>query len=213
MTAVIELKNVTKSYKGNLLFDAVDLTVPQGRIVGIVGPNGSGKSVLFKMMCGFVFPDHGEVYVEEKQIGKEQRFPKGVGMIIDRPGYIANKTGFENLKELAQIQNQIDEETIRKTMLILGLNPDNSQKVKNYSLGMKQKLAIAQAIMENQHILILDEAFNALDHDSVESLRELLLAFREEGKTIVMTSHNQEDIDYLCEDVYRINRGKLEKIV
>ncbi|WP_214795487.1 MULTISPECIES: ATP-binding cassette domain-containing protein [unclassified Exiguobacterium] len=213
MTAVIELKNVTKSYKGNLLFDAVDLTVPQGRIVGIVGPNGSGKSVLFKMMCGFVFPDHGEVYVEEKQIGKEQRFPKGVGMIIDRPGYIANKTGFENLKELAQIQNQIDEETIRKTMLILGLNPDNSQKVKNYSLGMKQKLAIAQAIMENQHILILDEAFNALDHDSVESLRELLLAFREEGKTILMTSHNQEDIDYLCEDVYRINRGKLEKIV
>lgn len=213
MTAVIELKNVTKSYKGNLLFDAVDLTVPQGRIVGIVGPNGSGKSVLFKMMCGFVFPDHGEVYVEEKQIGKEQRFPEGVGMIIDRPGYIANKTGFENLKELAQIQNQIDEERIRKTMLMLGLNPDNSQKVKNYSLGMKQKLAIAQAIMENQHILILDEAFNALDHDSVESLRELLLAFREEGKTIVMTSHNQEDIDYLCEDVYRINRGKLEKIV
>ncbi|WP_074033561.1 ATP-binding cassette domain-containing protein [Exiguobacterium sp. AT1b] len=213
MTAVIELKNVTKSYKGNLLFDAVDLTVPQGRIVGIVGPNGSGKSVLFKMMCGFVFPDHGEVYVEEKQIGKEKRFPEGVGMIIDRPGYIANKTGFENLKELAQIQNQIDEETIRKTMLILGLNPDNSQKVKNYSLGMKQKLAIAQAIMENQHILILDEAFNALDHDSVESLRELLLAFREEGKTILMTSHNQEDIDYLCEDVYRINRGKLEKIV
>ncbi|WP_214746117.1 ATP-binding cassette domain-containing protein [Exiguobacterium sp. s189] len=213
MTAVIELKNVTKSYKGNLLFDAVDLTVPQGRIVGIVGPNGSGKSVLFKMMCGFVFPDHGEVYVEEKQIGKEKRFPEGVGMIIDRPGYIANKTGFENLKELAQIQNQIDEETIRKTMLMLGLNPDDSQKVKNYSLGMKQKLAIAQAIMENQHILILDEAFNALDHDSVESLRELLLAFREEGKTIVMTSHNREDIDYLCEDVYRINRGKLEKIV
>jgi len=213
MSAVIELKNVTKSYKGNVLFDAVDLSIQPGRIVGIVGPNGSGKSVLFKMMCGFVFPDVGEVYVREKQMGKDHRFPEDIGIIIDRPGYIANKTGLENLNELAQIQNKISEETIRKTMLVLGLNPDNQQKVKNYSLGMKQKLAIAQAIMENQQILILDEAFNALDHDSVQSLRELLLTFRDEGKTILITSHNQEDIDYLCEDVYRINRSKLEKIV
>lgn len=213
MSTVIELKNVTKSYKGNVLFDAVDLTISRGKIVGIVGPNGSGKSILFKMMCGFVFPDTGEVYVREQQIGKGSRFPEDFGIIIDRPGYIASKTGFENLRELAQIQNKISEETIRKTMLVLGLNPDNQQKVKNYSLGMKQKLAIAQAIMENQQILILDEAFNALDHDSVQSLRELLLTFRDEGKTILITSHNQEDIDYLCEDVYRINRGKLEKVV
>ncbi|MCT4782116.1 MULTISPECIES: ABC transporter ATP-binding protein [Exiguobacterium] len=213
MSTVIELKNVTKSYKGNVLFDAVDLTISRGKIVGIVGPNGSGKSILFKMMCGFVFPDTGEVYVREQQIGKGSRFPEDFGIIIDRPGYIAGKTGFENLRELAHIQNKISDATIRETMSRLGLNPDNQQKVKNYSLGMKQKLAIAQAIMENQQILILDEAFNALDHDSVQSLRELLLTFRDEGKTILITSHNQEDIDYLCEDVYRINRGKLEKIV
>jgi len=210
--AIISLKNVSKNYKGLTLFDGVDLNVEKGKIYGIVGPNGSGKSVLFKMICGFVFPDNGTISVEGVEIGKSKRFPDNFGIIIDRPGYIANKTGFQNLKELALIRGKINDEKIAKTMEIVGLQPHAKQKVKNYSLGMKQKLAIAQAIMEDQQMLILDEAFNALDAESVNRIRNLLLSFKDEGRTIIITSHNQEDINILCDHVFRINRYNLEPV-
>ncbi|MEW5596823.1 ATP-binding cassette domain-containing protein [Peribacillus frigoritolerans] len=210
--AIISLKNVSKNYKGLTLFDGVDLNVEKGKIYGIVGPNGSGKSVLFKMICGFVFPDNGTISVEGVEIGKSKRFPDNFGIIIDRPGYIANKTGFQNLKELALIRGKINDEKIAKTMEIVGLQPQAKQKVKNYSLGMKQKLAIAQAIMEDQQMLILDEAFNALDAESVNRIRNLLLSFKDEGRTIIITSHNQEDINILCDHVFRINRYNLEPV-
>jgi ABC-2 type transport system ATP-binding protein len=210
---VISLNNVSKTYKGLTLFDNVDLKVEKGKIYGIVGHNGSGKSVLFKMICGFVFPDNGTITVEGLEIGKSKRFPDNFGIIIDRPGYIPNKTGFENLKELALIRGKISDEKIRKTMEMVGLQPQAKQKVKNYSLGMKQKLAIAQAIMEDQQVLILDEAFNALDADSVDRVRSILLSFKEEGRTILITSHNQEDINILCDHVFRINKFKLEPVL
>lgn len=179
---------------------------------GIVGPNGSGKSVLFKMICGFVFPDEGTIIVDGVEIGKSKRFPENIGIIIDRPGYIANKTGFQNLKELAMIRGKISDDKIFETMEIVGLQPKAKQKVKHYSLGMKQKLAIAQAIMEDQQILILDEPFNALDAESVDRIRNLLLSFKNEGRTILLTSHNQEDINILCDHVFRINKHKLEHV-
>ncbi|QZY88172.1 ATP-binding cassette domain-containing protein [Exiguobacterium acetylicum] len=209
---MIKLEQVTKGYQGNLLFADVDLTIQKGDIVGITGPNGSGKSVLFKMICGFIHPDAGTITVRNEQLGPTRRFPENVGVIIDRPGYIAHKSGFENLKQLAAIRKVITDADIEQAMRTVGLQPGNRQKVKQYSLGMKQKLAIAQAIMEQQDILILDEAFNALDHDSVLRLRELLLSFKKEGKTIILTSHNQQDIDVLCDSVYRINQGRLEQV-
>ncbi|UKS57396.1 ATP-binding cassette domain-containing protein [Exiguobacterium acetylicum] len=209
---MIKLEQVTKGYQGNPLFEEVDLTIQKGDIVGITGPNGSGKSVLFKMICGFIHPDAGTITVRNEQLGPARRFPENVGVIIDRPGYIAHKSGFENLKQLAAIRKVITDADIEQAMRTVGLQPGNRQKVKQYSLGMKQKLAIAQAIMEQQDILILDEAFNALDHDSVLRLRELLLSFKAEGKTIVLTSHNQQDIDALCDSVYRINQGRLEQV-
>ncbi|RFA32132.1 multidrug ABC transporter ATP-binding protein [Virgibacillus dokdonensis] len=210
--SIISLKNVSKTYKGLTLFDGVDLSIEKGKIYGIVGPNGSGKSVLFKMICGFVFPDGGTITVEGAEIGKNKRFPDNFGIIIDRPGYIANKTGFQNLKELALIRGEISDEKIFETMETVGLQPNVKQKVKNYSLGMKQKLAITQAIMEDQQVLILDEAFNALDAESVKRIRNLLLSFKDEGRTILITSHNQEDIDILCDYVFRINQCKLEPV-
>ncbi len=210
--SLIEVKNVQKSYKGLTIFQDIDLTIEKGKIYGIVGPNGSGKSVLFKLICGFVRPNHGEILIGGKYLHKDITFPKNFGIIIDRPGYIGNKTGFENLKSLAMIQNKIDDEHIIKTMNLVGLQPTAEQKVRKYSLGMKQKLALAQAFMENQEVLILDEPFNALDFESVEKLRSLLLNYKKEGKTIIMTSHNQEDIDLLCDEVYRINKFKLEKL-
>ncbi|HBT72586.1 MAG TPA: multidrug ABC transporter ATP-binding protein [Lysinibacillus sp.] len=210
--SLIEVRNVKKSYKGLTIFQDIDLTIEKGKIYGIVGPNGSGKSVLFKLICGFVRPDHGEIVIRGEYLHKDITFPKNFGVIIDRPGYLGNKTGFGNLKSLAMIQNKIDDEQIIKTMELVGLQPTAEQKVRKYSLGMKQKLALAQAFMENQEVLILDEPFNALDFESVENLRSLLLNYKKEGKTIIMTSHNQEDIDLLCDEVYRINKFKLEKL-
>jgi ABC-2 type transport system ATP-binding protein len=211
MSIIISINNVYKSFKGNPLFENINLDIEKGKIYGIVGPNGSGKSVLFKMICGFIFPDRGTISVQGSEIGKSKRFPENFGVIIDRPGYIANKTGFQNLKELSLIRGIIDDKQIIETMEIVGLNPYSNQKVKNFSLGMKQKLAICQAIMEEQQVLILDEPFNALDMESVKRIRNLLLRLKEEGRTILLTSHNQEDIN-ICDFVYRINQCKLEQI-
>ncbi|BBW97129.1 multidrug ABC transporter ATP-binding protein [Geobacillus subterraneus] len=199
MLAHIQLNQVSKSFKGETILENVNFSVERGKIYGIIGPNGSGKSVFFKLICGFLLPDQGSVIVDGEVLGTNKRFPSNFGIIIDRPGYIAGKTGFENLKALALIRNQIDDDKIKQTMRMVGLNPESPQKVKHYSLGMKQKLAIAQAIMEDQQTLILDEPFNALDADSVETIRNSLRKFREEGRTILLTSHNQEDIDVLCD--------------
>lgn len=209
---LIELKNVSKSYKGLSLFENTSVSFEKGKVYGIVGPNGSGKSVLFKMICGFVFPDQGSVFVRGEELGKNKRFPENLGIIIERPGYLGDKTGLENLRYLADIQNNITDEKIKETMEKVGLHHTIKQKVKNYSLGMKQKLAIAQAIMEDQEILLLDEPFNGLDVDSVENIRALLKELNEEGKTIILTSHNNEDIEILCEHVYRIRSNNLEQL-
>ena len=197
--SLIELNQVSKSYKGIVLFENTNLSIEAGKIYGIIGPNGSGKSILFKMMCGFIYPDQGRVTVRGEELGKKNRFPQNFGIIIDRPGYLGNKTGFENLKYLAMINDKITDEQIKQAMIRVGLQPDAKPKVKNYSLGMKQKLAIAQSIMEDQDVLLLDEPFNALDIDSVENIRELLLTLKEERKTIVLTSHNQDDINILSD--------------
>lgn len=162
------------------------------------------------MICGFILPDEGEIIIAPAYRDKQTNFPKNFGIIIDRPGYIASKTGYDNLKRLADIQQLISDEEIRQAMTLVGLNPNSTQKVKHYSLGMKQKLSLAQAIMENQDVLILDEPFNALDIDSVQNIRNLLLQFKQEGKTIILTSHNKEDIDLLCDQVFRIRNRKLE---
>ena len=209
--AIIELKNVDKGYNGVPLFKSVNLKINQGKIYGFIGPNGSGKSVLFKMICGFVFPDEGLIYVNGKELDKgKNRFPKNIGLIIDRPGFIGNQTGFDNLKHLSLINNKITDKEIITTMEMVGLQPEAKQKVKNYSQGMKQKLAFAQAIMEDQDILVLDEPFNAMDEDSVANTRNILKNFKEKGKTILLTSHNREDINFLCDEVYKINGSQLK---
>ena len=210
--SLIELRNVSKSFKGLSLFENLSVSFEKGKIYGIVGHNGSGKSVLFKMMCGFIFPDQGSVIVNGEELGKNKRFPKNFGIIIDKPGYLGDKTGFENLRYLADIQNKISDEKIKEILEKVGLSHTIMQKVKNYSLGMKQKLAIAQAIMEDQEILLLDEPFNGLDVDSVENIRALLRSLNKQGKTIFLTSHNNEDIDILCDHVFRVRNYSLEQL-
>lgn len=209
---MITLTNVSKQYKGHELFHDLNASFELGKIYGITGVNGSGKSVLFKMLCGFVFPDAGTIEVDGQSLTGKHRFPKDFGILIERPGYIGQLDGFRNLKELARIQNKVDDVTIRRAMEQVGLAPNLTQKVKHYSLGMKQKLGIAQAIMENQQVLLLDEPFNALDAESVERIRTMLIQYKNDGRTIFLTSHHQQDIDLLCDEVYQIQNAQLKKV-
>lgn len=209
MSVVIKLKNINKSYKGIKVLNNINLEINSGKTIGIIGANGSGKSVLFKTICGFIAPDTGDVYIRGLKLGDKIDFPEDVGIFINEPGYMSLFTGFMNLKFLADINKKIDINKIRSTMIKVGLDPDNDVKVKDYSLGMKQKLGIAQAIMEEQDILILDEPFNALDYKTYDDIKSIIKSLQDEGKTILLTSHNFNDIDQLCDDIYIINNGEL----
>lgn len=208
----IELCNVTKSFNGGCILKPINLAIKEGSTTGIVGANGSGKSVLFKLICGFVKPDQGEVIVNGEVLGKKNDFPENVGVFINEPGYISIYNGFQNLRYLADIKGIISDTQICETMQMVGLDPKNKTKVEHYSLGMKQKLGIAQAIMENQEIVILDEPFNALDYKTHQDIKEIIRILQSEEKTVLLTSHNYEDIEELCDDIYLIEEGVLEKL-
>ncbi len=211
MTNVITLSEVSKAYKGVSLYENATATFPAGQITALAGPNGSGKSVLLRMMCGFVRPDAGTVTIDESYMSPGRGFPEKFGVIIDRPAFLPQLNGFENLQELAAIRGVITAEKIRRTMRRLGLDPENRTRVARYSLGMKQKLAIVQAIMEDQEVLVLDEPFNALDRAAVENVRTLLAEHRRAGGTVVFTSHNPEDITLLAEEIYHVEGGGLTR--
>ena len=213
MSSYIELRKVSKSFGHRRILREVSLSVERGKTVGLVGANGSGKSVLFKILCGFEKPDKGDVYVRGRQLGKNGRdFPDNMGVFINSPGFIGIYSGFQNLKFLADIQGRIGEEEIAVAMDKVGLDPSDKTKVDHYSLGMKQKLGLAQAIMEGQDILILDEPFNALDYKTYEDVRTIIRMLKAEGKTIFLTSHRYKDIEQLCAQVYSIEDGRLMPI-
>lgn len=212
MSNIIKLNNVNKSFKGYPVLNDVNLEIEQGKTIGIIGANGSGKSVLFKLIAGFIKPDSGEIFIRGKKIGNSFDFPENTGVLINEPGYISVYSGFKNLQFLAKINNKINDEKIRDTMLAVGLDPTNTSKVGTYSMGMKKKLGIAQAIMEDQNIIILDEPFNALDFKSYKNILDIIRNEQLKGHTILLTSHNQADIEELCDESYIILDTKLQKI-
>ncbi|WP_041707008.1 ATP-binding cassette domain-containing protein, partial [Ruminiclostridium cellulolyticum] len=183
---VIEIKNLTKVIKGQKVIDNVSIDIEGGKTYGFIGYNGSGKSMLFKAICGFVKANEGEIYIFGKRIGKDIDFPEKVGALIEHPGFLPDINGFENLKYLSEIQNIITDKEIKDALAKVGLDQEDKKKVKSYSLGMKQRLGIAQAIMESPEILILDEPLNGLDKEGVESIRNLLLNYKKEGRTILI---------------------------
>ncbi|MBE5945686.1 MAG: ATP-binding cassette domain-containing protein [Lachnospiraceae bacterium] len=198
----IEVENVYKAFGKQQVLKNISLKIPRGSIHGVVGNNGSGKTVLMKCICGFMHCDKGRVLVNGKQIGKDVDFPYDIGIIIETPGFISNLSGYKNLKILASLKGLIGKSEIRETLIKVGLNPDMKKHVSKYSLGMRQRLGIAQAIMENPSVLVLDEPFNGLDKQGVLKMRELLKGLKKEGKSILLASHNAQDIEELCDFVY-----------
>ena len=210
--SVIEVKNVVKRWGNNTVLKSVDLSAEKSEIIGIIGHNGSGKTVLMKCICGFITPDSGKITVSGKRLGKDIDIPKNIGLIIEVPGFLPNFSGFSNLWQLAKIRGKISKDDVRNVMKKVGLNPNEKKHVGKYSLGMKQRLGIAQAIMEDPDILILDEPMNGLDKNGVADMRELLLSLKESGKTMIVASHNSVDIDVLCDKVFEIVKGDLKQV-
>lgn len=209
--AVIEVSKVTKCFGEDLVLKEANLTLYPGEVCGIVGNNGSGKTVLMKCICGFYPVTTGRIRVLGQEIGKDTDFPSSLGVIIESPGFLTNMSGFRNLEILAGMKKLISAADIRLVMKKVGLDPDMKKAVAKYSLGMRQRLGIAQAIMEDPKLLILDEPFNGLDKHGVEEIRQILLDLKDRGKTILLASHNAEDIRILCDRVFEMDGGVLSE--
>lgn len=208
--AMIRVTNLKKSFGDEEVLKGITCEFERGKTHAVVGNNGSGKSVFFKSICGFIEPTEGEIMVDGKVIGKDVDFPESLGLIIERPGFLPGLSGFKNLKLLADIRGNISDEQIKETISRVGLDPVSKKSVGKYSMGMKQRLGIAQAIMENPEVLILDEPFNGLDKEGVREIRELIMELKESGKTIFLTSHNSEDIKVLADVIWEMDGGRLQ---
>ena len=207
MNYSIVAEQVCKQFKDNLALDNVDLKVESGSICGLVGRNGSGKTVLMKCICGLMPLTSGKIIVNGKTIGMDAEIPESVGVIIETPGFLTSFSAYSNLKFLADISGKADKQAIRAAIKSVGLDPDSKKHVGKYSLGMRQRLGLAQAIMEDPELLILDEPMNGLDKNGVKDIRSLLLDLRAQGKTILLASHFAQDIDELCDTVHEMDQG------
>ncbi len=212
MNVAISVQSVIKKFGEETVLKEISHDFEEGKIHGIVGNNGSGKTVLMKCICGFLIPTKGKIFVNYKQVGKDCDFPEDIGIIIETPGFLPGVTGMKNLQILASLKRKIGDDTISSTLERVGLDPMAKKPVGKYSLGMRQRLGIAQAIMEDPSVLILDEPLNGLDKSGVAEMRTLIKGLREQGKTILLASHNQTDIDELCDTVCEMDAGVLTGI-
>ena len=212
MENIITVEHVTKRFGQATVLNDINVSFEKGKIHGLIGRNGSGKTVLMKCICGFVPVTEGKIIVNGKQIGKDIDVPDNIGAIIETPGFLYNYSGYNNLRFLAGINRKIGKEQIRDAIKMVGLDPDSKKHVGRYSLGMRQRLGLAQALMENPELLLLDEPMNGLDKHGVEDMRKLLVQLKEEGTTILVASHNPLDIEILCDEVYEMDAGAITKV-
>lgn len=209
MGVKIEVKDISKKLHGNMILKNVSLTMEPGKIYGFRGRNGSGKTMLFRAICGLMRTDRGEITIDGKRIGSEISFPPSVGVLIENPAFLEHYTAFENLSMIASINNIVGKERIREVIETVGLNPDDARKVKRFSLGMKQRLGIAQAILEKPELLLLDEPTNALDREGVAILGKILMDAKAEGVTIGIASHEKEDLEKWSDRIFEMQAGEL----
>lgn len=207
----IKIENLSKEFNNNLVLKNVNIIFESGKIYGLSGRNGSGKSVFLKMIAGLYIQTEGKILFDEKEYNFKKEFPKDMGAFIEKPSFFPDLSGYENLKLLANIKREINDEEIERALEIVNLEAEKDKKYCKYSLGMKQKLGIAQAIMENQKIILLDEAFNGVDDKSVEKIKKYLLKEKKNDKLIIISSHITEDLNSMCDEVYRFNDGKVIK--
>lgn len=209
----IQIKNATKIIKGNVILDNVSLSLHSGMIYGLQGPNGSGKTMLMRLVSGLIRATSGEVRIDGQLLGKEMDFPHSIGLLIETPAFLPNHTGLKNLELLAQIKNEIGAEDVRNAIQRVGLNPDDKRTFRRYSLGMKQRLGIASAIMERPDILILDEPINALDENGVAQICEIIKEERDRGALIIIACHDAHILESMADEIYSIYEGKVKKKV
>ena len=208
MDNIIEVKNVSKNFRETRALDNISLDFERGKIHGIIGRNGSGKTVLMKCICGFMTPTSGEVLVNGEKV-RPSKAQENIGLIIETQGFIGGKSGLRNLQYLLRLRGKSDRSTVENAMRAVGLDPENKKPVRKYSLGMRQRLGIAQAIMEDPELLLLDEPMNGLDNQGVEDMRGLFAELRERGKTILLASHSNEDVRALCDTVCELDNGRV----
>ena len=208
---MLEIKNLTKKFKNTIVIDNVNVTFDSGKIYGIIGKNGSGKSVFLKILCSFYVPTSGYILQDNYDYIKNNSFPKNTRALIEKPDFISELTGFENLKLLASIQNRINDSDIEKTLKDVNLFEEKDKKYCQYSLGMKQKLGIAQVLMENPDVLILDEPFNGIEEESVRKIKKILKEEKKKGKLIIITSHIKEDVVELSDEIFLFKEGTLKR--
>lgn len=207
----IIIENLSKTIKNNKILDNVNLTFERGHVYGLVGRNGSGKTMLLRAICGLIFPDSGKVIIDGKQLHKDISFPESCGIIIENTDLLPNFSAFDNLKMLSEIKNTANDNMIKSAIKSVGLDPDSKKKVKTFSLGMKQRLSIAQTLFEDPDILLLDEPTNALDEDGVNDVRRILLEQKKKNKLIIIASHNKEDISLLSDTVISVSNGRFQR--
>lgn len=207
---MITVKNLSLKIQKDVILSDIDLHIERGKITGLVGRNGCGKTMLMKCITGFVKPTQGEVIFDGKKIGEEIDFPKNTGIIIETPAFVPYYSGYKNLMELAMLQKKIGKAEVEDVLKQVGLYEARHKLVRKYSLGMRQRLGIAQALMENPETLILDEPMNGLDNECVALVRSILADLKRQGKTILLVSHNAEDIRVLCDVIYEMDKGKIK---
>lgn len=205
----IRVENVTKKFRGNTVIDQVSLTMTSGKVTGLKGINGSGKTMLMRLVCGLILPTEGKIVINDKELGKDMDFPESVGLLIENPAFLDSYSGFQNLKMLAGVRELISDEEIENVIRTVGLDPTDKKKFKKYSLGMKQRLGIAGAIMERPDIVLLDEPTNALDTKGIEMLKDVVAKEKERGALVILTCHDTGILQEMADDIYFMENGRI----
>ena len=205
----LKVENLSKEIKNTRILNNINLNLNKGKIYGFRGKNGSGKTMLFRALCGLIKPTEGRVEIDGQVLGENISFPESVGVVIEYPGFLPNLSGYDNLKLISEINNKVGAKEIKEIISDVGLDPEDKKKFKKYSLGMKQRLGIAQVLMENPELIILDEPTNALDSDAVLLIKELLVNMKNNNKLILLASHDKEELEVLSDEIFYIENGSI----